>query len=456
MPGPLASSVPCHPCSKTELDLTSVPPTQVAIVDDYVVSTGTKSSLDGTGPLEFEITASGEDYLDLSQCYLKLKVQVLNENGSYLNSYHADAGEGDTPADEPGPQHSVVPVNLMLHSLFRQVEFSMNDTLVTSSNDTYPYRAYLETLLSYGAEAKKCWLKHLEGWTWDDDGEYDLDTNRAIWVKNKRYGKSKVVDLKGRLRVDMCMQGRLIPNNVTVKFVLTRSKPEFCVNSFETGKTYKVKIESATLEARRVKLAAQEQLRLERAIAASGARYPVTHVLTKSFTVSSGLNSVTLDSLFSGQIPNKVMLAMVRNDAFNGAYNKNPFNLQHFNINMACLYVDGRQVPSMGLEANFKRGQFSDMYFELLKNLGFYPHDWGNSLTDLQFKGGSFVLLYDLTPDEAGDGVDFVTTRRHGTVKASLRFDDPLETTVTVIALGQFDNTVVIDKNRSVVFDYTA
>ena len=34
------SRIPCHPCSTTELDLENVPPTQVVITDDYVVSTG--------------------------------------------------------------------------------------------------------------------------------------------------------------------------------------------------------------------------------------------------------------------------------------------------------------------------------------------------------------------------------------------------------------------------------
>ena len=60
------NQLPCTPCGKSELELSSVPPTQVTVLEDYVMTTGPKSSLDGGGPLEFEITASGEDYLDLS------------------------------------------------------------------------------------------------------------------------------------------------------------------------------------------------------------------------------------------------------------------------------------------------------------------------------------------------------------------------------------------------------
>ena len=52
----------------------------------------------------------------------------------------------------------VAPVNNWLHSLFSQVDVHLNDTLVTPSSNTYPFRAYVETLLSYGAEAKKTQL----------------------------------------------------------------------------------------------------------------------------------------------------------------------------------------------------------------------------------------------------------------------------------------------------------
>ena len=44
-------------------------------------------------------------------------------------------------------------MNLFLHSLFSQVDISLNGTLITASTNTYPYRA-METLLSYGNDAK--------------------------------------------------------------------------------------------------------------------------------------------------------------------------------------------------------------------------------------------------------------------------------------------------------------
>ena len=42
--------------------------------------------------------------------------------------------------------------------LFSQVDVSLNGTLITASTNTYPYRAMIETLLSYGEDAKRTQL----------------------------------------------------------------------------------------------------------------------------------------------------------------------------------------------------------------------------------------------------------------------------------------------------------
>ena len=45
-------------------------------------------------------------------------------------------------------------VNFWLHALFSQIDMTLKDTLVTTSNNTYPYQAYIETFLSFGTESK--------------------------------------------------------------------------------------------------------------------------------------------------------------------------------------------------------------------------------------------------------------------------------------------------------------
>jgi len=44
----------------------------------------------------------------------------------------------------------IKPSNLFSHSLFSQVDVSLNGTLITASTNIYPHRAMMETLLSNG------------------------------------------------------------------------------------------------------------------------------------------------------------------------------------------------------------------------------------------------------------------------------------------------------------------
>ena len=45
-------------------------------------------------------------------------------------------------------------VNLFPHALFSQVDLEIDGVNLSSHDNLYPYKAYLETLLSYGSDAK--------------------------------------------------------------------------------------------------------------------------------------------------------------------------------------------------------------------------------------------------------------------------------------------------------------
>jgi len=52
----------------------------------------------------------------------------------------------------------VATTNLFLQSLFSQIDVYLIGTLVVTASDMYGYRAYIETLPSYGENAKKMQL----------------------------------------------------------------------------------------------------------------------------------------------------------------------------------------------------------------------------------------------------------------------------------------------------------
>jgi len=76
-----------------------------------------------------DVGASGEDCIDFANTMLYAKAKITRADGTNL------------AVDSP-----IGPSNLFLHSLFSQVDVSLNGTLITASTNTYPYRAMMETL----------------------------------------------------------------------------------------------------------------------------------------------------------------------------------------------------------------------------------------------------------------------------------------------------------------------
>ena len=63
----------------------------------------------------------------------------------------------DSPVDAAV---AVAPINNTLHSLLSQIDVSFNDVNVSSATTTYRYKAYIETHLNYGTDAKNQGFKH--------------------------------------------------------------------------------------------------------------------------------------------------------------------------------------------------------------------------------------------------------------------------------------------------------
>ena len=172
------------------------------------------NTIDNGSPIEFEIPASGRN-IDICNSLLYVKVKVVQQNNQPL-----------------GADLRVAPVNLFLHSLFSPVDVSLNGTLVTTATDTYGYRAYIETLLSYGDDAKKTQLTS-SLYHKDDAGKFDsthLDGQNAnagfVW-RNGFIHKSRSLDMIGRIHADLFFQDRYILKEVNITVKLIRSRDQF-------------------------------------------------------------------------------------------------------------------------------------------------------------------------------------------------------------------------------------
>jgi hypothetical protein len=191
-----------------ELDLFSHQPMQNNIVSSYWNKVGPSNNMADSTYLEFLYET--DNYVDLSNTYLNLRVKISDARAGN----HAIAAATN-----------VAGTNNWLHSLFARINLEIGGVSVTTPNDTYPYRAYLETVLSYGADAKKSHLQ-TQGYYKDEAGHMDTigERNKGYKARKELAEGGRLVELKGRLHLDMFQQPRLIPKGTKLKLTLYRTK----------------------------------------------------------------------------------------------------------------------------------------------------------------------------------------------------------------------------------------
>lgn len=426
-------------CLHSGLDLFSVPPTQTAVEEGQFVEIHPLASISQGTPIEFAISGNSEEYLDLFNTFLHVRAKVTLADGSNL------------PADV-----EVTPVNYFLHSLFSQVDVSLNDTLITPSENTYPYRAYLEATLNYGEEAKK---GHLTAALFYSDtsnhiDETQGDSNGGLKIRRKLASASKELDMMGRLHSDIFVQDRYMLNGVDVKVKLTPSKDVFNIIANDPVGSYKSVITHAVLVIRKAKLNPAISLAHEKALMKGNAKYPIKRITIKTFSIPKGMLSHIQDNLFLSQTPTRVVVGLINATAFNGSYRTNPFNFQNSALTYLNVSVDGRPVTGKPLTMDYEHNQYVRAFFGTNLAMSLIGKDAGNGIDYRQFKNGYNLYAFDLSPSLL-DGDQFEMARS-GPMSVELKFSAATPEPLQVIIYAENDSILEISKTRQVITDYAS
>jgi len=198
----------------TEFDIFAHKPVQTAILETNAVHYKPIATVD-QNDLEFLIPADNETYIDLDM-KLCFKGKLFGTDRKDLDETNFTAG-----------------TNNFLHSLFSQFNVSLNGVNNTPASELYPYRSYLETLLSYGSDAAYSHLTNAH-WYLDEGGDVLAGDPTSTSIKNKgfvmrweRQKQSKITELYGRLPTDNCNVPQFLLSGVRVQIKLTTDKDDF-------------------------------------------------------------------------------------------------------------------------------------------------------------------------------------------------------------------------------------
>ena len=180
-----------HPSSAqsttSQLDLFFVPPSQTSLDDGSFTEYHPVSVLTSTGPIEFTISAENSNYIDLANTFLYVCASLTAAHGTDLEEDVEISPECD-----------------FLHTMWSQIDVYLDWSLVTQSNNNYPYSAYIKNLLSFGHDAKSSQLSAVL-WYRNTAGQFDTkgDANSGYTTCKALAAQSNRIDMMGKLHVDL-------------------------------------------------------------------------------------------------------------------------------------------------------------------------------------------------------------------------------------------------------------
>jgi len=288
-------------------------------------------------------------------------------------------------------------------------------TLLFRERPSYPpqtttYKAYIQSLLKYGREAKtsqlttQLWLQDIEGQM--DDESPRNGSNTALLNRAKMFEGGKSVDMVGPLYHDLFKMDIYLLNQVNVNVKLYRSKPEFCLMSGLAAPEYKVVLEDVRLRANKVRV-----------------NPAVIYAQSKALEMT-----VT------------------------GAYDQNPWFFKSYDVTSIGLYTDGIPVGGNPLTLKYEAAgghTIISVLRSMLQTTGKWLNDAGVDIDRNDAAEGYALCTCELEPSFRGD--QYLTLLKQGYVRLETTFGTALPEAVSCVIYTEYPGYFEINTARDII-----
>jgi hypothetical protein len=424
-----------HPSSSSVLDLFSVPPTQVSFEQGYWQELQLANSCTNEGPYKFNVQ-SDPHYLHLARNYLWIQARIVKPKKAVI-----------TDADSVGP------INILGKTLIKQVVVLCDGQPASDSGPLYAYRTYFETELNYSKASKESLLSPAMYRKDTPAAKVDTAENIGWKARAEEFKGSKTVELMAPIHCDLFNSDRLLLSNTEITLELYRNSDEFCLIT-ATSQKYHLEILDMKWYIRKLQVMDSVHLGIESVLAKTPARYPLRRILMTHQFVAIGRHTVPSTPIFNGQLPRRVVIGFISENAFHGDLNLSPFVFSHHNVKSIQLEAGGQFFPRTPIKADYANNNFARAYLQMLEGLGCTDENKSNDIDPEHFKNCSCFYVFDLTPEET-DSTHWQLIR-DGSVVVHCEFTAAVgEPGLEMIVYGEFDNLALIDRTRTIHYDYS-
>jgi hypothetical protein len=421
----------------SSIGLFTPPSKEVSMTRGGTVGIRPRSS-DEPGPFVFNIPDMGDKFIALNQTRLYMKIRVKKSDKT-------DLAEAD----------KVSIVNMFGNSFQNSVKISINNNEIASLGNTYMhYKSYAETVLSYGRDAR---TSHLNASRFHPDSPGNFDTigngNEGYLEREKWIKGSNEVEVMCPIHSDFMQMDRLFPPGHTVQLEIIRNPDSMILLSNDTSGKYKVFITDMVLYVKYVQLQSEITENIKARMKVEPIYFPFNKTIVTRHAFATGLSTASMYNLISGTVPKTLLFGMTSENA-DDAYNKNPYNFQHFDLESINLQCKGEDIPSERYALDFENDRYMRLFRDFYDNIGIQHDDTGLVVNYANYKKGYCFIPFDLSPDGC-NGFHWHMLKTSGTLNAELRFKKALSNAIAVYVMASYDAVLEINpKKKEPVVNY--
>ena len=202
----------------------------------------------------------------------------------------------------------------------------MNGELVSTTNQKYVYKSYLETVLNNSHSTRQYQLK-ISGY-FGDSGNKDINFmqnwNKGMEEHFVAFRNGNKVELMGFLMSDiMGIQGAIV-NGVEIAITIIPNTDNICLQSFKNNTNGRIVINDIYMYVCKRKFSKEVILTHADLMQTTEASYPFKKSQVRAYNGNKRNTEVIIENLYESKITTRFLLGMIDADSYIGNWQKIP------------------------------------------------------------------------------------------------------------------------------------
>ena len=434
-------------CINSELDLFNVPPLNVSSTNTFYSEVTPVNSITEDGPIEFSLKQDVKTFTNLSDSYLYLTAKILKDTNEAPDEPGAD---GALPAES-----KVFPVNYFSGALFKNVILTINQKTISDSDNLYPYRSFIEHMLTYNDDYKK--EQGALAFFYKDTGDYNEMThidpahNKGAAARLELTKHGKEFEVFVRIHCDLFNQSKLLPGDVPIHLKFIRSETNFALMANEQERKYKINLQKAVLFVKKVTVTDSFLQALNETRSTEIMKYPMKKIVMKYKTHPRNMSELQcLRLIADAPIPKRIIMGLIDARGFDGHLHHNPFYFENFKVSAIEIKKGNDKLPFQEMKVDFVNGMFKEAYLALIYSTGRMFKNTSMGITPDEFKKGMALYAIDLSKN--GPDLPTFEINESGTIDVTVTLKEAVNHSIVTLFYIEHDQVLSIAANNEAQF----